>query len=321
MSITFLYPGTGAQYLGMGRDFNASVPPVRRFLDDLRDMLGYDLRKTMFRGPEESLFPDPKTPEPRTARVICALSLAIDHALRRGGVLPHRVAGRSTGEFTAAMAEGALGLREGFRVARDLERASLRVAAKTRGRLMSVFGMEEAAVRSVCRKVSREHGPCEMTTHLPLRKYSMVAGTAGTLRAFEREARARGRVRTVPSREAGPYHSPKLMGPHEAEMKAVLEGVPMRRPRVSIWCNLSGKASRSPEVIRKSLIRQVSQPVPWQDLIMGLIRAGTRCFVEVGPGMMLTEFSIKLPDRVRVLKTDTPAHLRATIRTLRRGRR
>ncbi len=317
MSVAFLYPGSGHQYRGMGRDFDSEVPAVRRFLDRCARTLGYDLRRTMFDGPEDVLHRPLHAENPSLfIEVICALSLSIDHVLRRAGVVPAAVAGRSLGEYTAAMAEGVFEIRAGFALLRRLTRMAQKDCRDHPGGLLTVFGLDHPGVLDLCRGVSRAKAPCELVTHFDYRRVSIVGGEHAALRAVKMRLRRMRGVRFVASPEAGAFHT-SLMRTHAEHVRRELRSVPARPPRAPIWCNATGRPVSSVRALRRNLSSQLDHSVRWREILMGMVRRGVKVFVEIAPGSMMTDFLVPLPPDVRVMRTDTPRRLRETLGRLR----
>jgi [acyl-carrier-protein] S-malonyltransferase len=307
----------------MGRDFDASVPPFRRFLDRLAASTGRELRPTMFRGPKSVLFPESTTSEPSLfMEVVVAMSLAVTEALARAGVRPDAVAGRSLGEYTAAAAAGALDAQTLLEAVRRLGRTGREICHRNlrreRCRMLTVFGLPRAEVEGLLRETA-PLGRCELATHMSHRRLSVVGGPLRALEEFKRRARRRGGARVVPCREGyrgGALHT-SWMSEHARIFRAELDGLPFRRAALPLWSAVDARPVRDGERIRELLCAQLDRPVLWEETVLGLARAGTRVFVEIAPGSMLTDFLFPLPEGVSVLRTDTPAALRAAIRQLR----
>lgn len=317
----FLFPGSGHQYLGMGRDLDAGHRAVRQFLDGLRSALGYDLRETMFDGPIATLMRPLESPTPSLfLEVISALSLAVFHAFEREGVAPDAVAGRSMGEYTALMACGSVSVTDGFALIKRIGAAAQRDCLDFPGELMTVYGLERRQAQGLCREVSRGGAVCELVSHFRANRVAVVGGSADAVELFKWRARELGAERFTPSPEAGAFHT-SLMRSHARLMRRELAAAAVRAPRCPIWCNFDGRPARSPAVLRHHLAAQLDHPVKWQEILEGLIARGFEVFVEMAPGRMLTEFLTPLPPRARVLPTDTPENLRAALNFLKPRRK
>lgn len=315
--VAFLFPGSGSQHLGMGRDFDAEFPEVRAYLDGLADELGVDLRRTMFEGPAELLDSPVTTKTPWLfMQAISALSLAVAEVFERRGLRPDALAGRSMGEYTALMAAGSVGRRDGFHLLRCFAEQAQRDWTAFPGRVLTAYGLARRDAARLCREAGKAE-PCELICHYAARRMAIVGGSAGAVAAFELRARAAGATRFSLSKEQGAIHTTLTAG-LARRMAAELAAVPVAAPRAPIWCNLDAKPAAAPSALRRRAAAQLDHPVLWEETISGMIAAGTRVFVEIAPGRMLTDFLVPLPEDVEVLPTDTPKRLREALRRLER---
>lgn len=317
--IAFLFPGSGSQYLGMGRDFNGEIGEVRSYLDILARELGVDLRRTMFDGPAELLQNPATTKEPWLfMQAISALSLAVAHALQRRGVVADALAGRSMGEYTALMAAGCVERREGFRLLRCFAEQAQEDWALRRGCVLTVYGLGRPDAERLCRQVVRSGEACELVCHYGARRMAVVGGSQAAVSAFETLAQAAGATRSSRSREEGAIHTTLTSG-LARRMARELSTAALRDPVAPIWCNYDARPAATAAVLRHRAAAQLDHPVLWEETISGMAAAGMSVFVEIAPGRMLTDFLVPLPAGVEVLSTDTPARLQEALKRL--GRR
>ena len=318
--IAFLFPGSGSQYLGMGRNFDADIPEVRDFFDSLARELGYDLRGVMFDGPEEDLFPTAAT----LAKIgtvslfmetTSALSLAVARVFEKRGVVPDALAGRSMGEYTALMAAGCVDRATGFRLLRDLGEHARKERPRV-GCVSTVFGLEKTQAEKICRVEARKRGPCEVICGYRARRMVVVGGTRTAVAEFEKQARAAGATKFIHSRQEWVAHT-SLNSGLARYMAGEMKTLRLRRPCAPIWCNYDARPAVTERVLRRRLAAQLDHPVFWEETIAGLVATGTKFFVELAPGRMLTDFLVPLPDGVEVLPTDTPQRLRAALERLK----
>ena len=314
--VAFLYPGSGSQYLGMGKDFNEEVPVVRQYLDGLAGALGYDLRRTMFDGPEEALFHPIASPTPSLfMEAISALSLAVARVFEKRGIVPDALAGRSMGEYTALMAAGCVDPADGFHLLRCFADQAQKDWSSLPGCVSTAFGLERSEAATISRAVTREIGPCEIICRYRARRMIVVGGAPDAVAAFEARARAAGATKFIRSKEEGAIHTTLTAG-LARRMARELKAIRLKRPSAPIWCNYDARPAETERVLRHRLAAQLDHPVLWEETIAGLAAAGTRFFVELAPGRMLTDFLVPLPDGVEVLPTDTPKRLREALRRL-----
>jgi [acyl-carrier-protein] S-malonyltransferase len=278
----FLFPGQGAQYVGMGRALCETLPAARDLFSQASRVLGYDLLDMCQRGPAERLnATDVSQP------ALFVASLAALESLR--GSEPEAIdecvatAGLSLGEYTALVFAGALDFTDGLRVVRRRGEAMQAAAEATPGGMVSVLGMEETAVRELCVK-ARGEGTLEVA-NLLCPGNTAVSGSQGACAALEGLVEAAG-GRTVRLAVAGAFHT-VLMKPADEVLAQELARVTLRPPRVPVWLNVDAQPHTDPEEIRSLLVRQVVQPVLWEQGLRGLLAAGCERFYEIGPGRVL----------------------------------
>jgi [acyl-carrier-protein] S-malonyltransferase len=280
--IAFLFPGQGAQAIGMGRAVCEALPAARKLFDDAAGILGYDLFDVCTKGPAERLnATDVSQP------ALYVASLAALESLKKSD--PAAVdacagtAGLSLGEYTALTFAGALDFADGLRVVRQRGRAMQSASEKTAGGMMSLLGLERHQVESICDEAAQA-GTIQVANLLCPGNIA-VSGRAEALTAAERLVSEKG-GRIVRLAVAGAFHT-DLMKPADEQLAAALAEVPMRHPRVPVWSNVDAQPHTEPEEIRRLLVRQVLSPVLWEQVIRNLMAEGFDKFYEIGPGRVL----------------------------------
>jgi [acyl-carrier-protein] S-malonyltransferase len=280
--IAFLFPGQGAQQVGMGRQLAETVPAARRLYDEAAEVLGYDLAGVCGNGPAERL-----NATAVSQPALFVTSLAALEALRLSDPAAvadcRAAAGLSLGEYTALVFAGALAFRDGLRVVQRRGEAMQAASDATPSGMVSIVGLEPARVEDLCAR-ARSAGTIEIA-NLLCPGNSVVSGTRAACDEVERLAGEAG-ARTVRLAVAGAFHT-DLMKPADAALADALAGVELRPPRLPVWSNVDARPHPSPEEIRRLLVRQVLQPVRWEETMRGLLAAGFDCFYEIGPGRVL----------------------------------
>jgi [acyl-carrier-protein] S-malonyltransferase len=280
--IAFLFPGQGAQAVGMGRQLSDTVPAARRLFDEAAEVLGYDLAAVCRDGPAERL-----NSTVISQPALFVTSLAALEALR--GSEPDAVtacgaaAGLSLGEYTALVFAGALGFCDGLRVVQRRGEAMQAAADATPSGMLSILGLEPDQVAELCAK-ARPGGTVEIA-NLLCPGNVVVSGTRAACDAVERLAGEAG-ARTVRLAVAGAFHT-SIMKPADKALAAALGGAQIRPPRVPVWSNVDAQPHSDPEEIRGLLVRQVLQPVLWEQTMRNLLAVGFDRFYEIGPGRVL----------------------------------
>jgi [acyl-carrier-protein] S-malonyltransferase len=280
--LAFLFPGQGVQAVGMGRQLCASLPAARRLFDEAAPVLGYDLAAVCRDGPAERL-----NSTAVSQPALFVTSLAALEALRDSepGTVAEcgAAAGLSLGEYTALVFAGALAFRDGLRVVQRRGEAMQAAADATPSGMVSILGLEPGQVGELCAR-ARPVGTIEIA-NLLCPANIVVSGTRAACDTVERMAAEAG-ARTVRLTVAGAFHT-SIMKPADEALAAALNGIEIRPPRVPVWSNVDAQPHSDPEEIRALLVRQVLQPVQWEQTMRNLLAAGFNRFYEIGPGRVL----------------------------------
>lgn len=281
--IAFLFPGQGAQTVGMGKRLYESVPAARQLYDRAGDVLGYDLAKLCFEGPAEQL-----------DSTICSqpalfvTSLAALESLRSESpdvVLGcEAAAGLSLGEYTAMVFAGVLDFESGLTLVQKRGAAMQEAADATASGMVSILGLERVEVEALCDK-ARGDDVLEIANLLCPGNIAISGSNAACLRAAEM-AQDAGAMKAVPLAVAGAFHT-QIMRPADERLAEALDGVTLQKPNIPVISNVDARAHDDPDEIRRLLIQQVLQPVMWEDSMRHLLEQGFDQFHEIGPGRVL----------------------------------
>ena len=280
--IAFLFPGQGAQTVGMARPLCDSLPAAKRLFDEAAAVLGYDLLDVCANGPAERL-----NSTVVSQPAIFVTSLAALESLRK--TEPEAVegctaaAGLSLGEYTALVFAGALSFRDGLRVVKRRGEAMQAAAEATPSGMVSVLTLEPAKVEELC-AATRAAGHLEVA-NLLCPGNVVVSGSLPACEAMEPLVEEAG-GRTVRLAVAGAFHT-ALLKPADEALAAALAEVEFRPPRVPVWSNVDARPHTDPAEIRQLLVRQVLRPVLWEETLRNLLAAGFDRFYEIGPGRVL----------------------------------
>jgi [acyl-carrier-protein] S-malonyltransferase len=277
MSIALLFAGQGAQKVGMGRSLHESSATVRQLYAQANEVLGWDLAKVSFEGPDEEL----------TQTRVCQPALfvhgmALLACLREQGRLDEvRYAlGLSLGEITALTAAGVFDFATGLRVVAERGRLMQQACEQTTGGMAAIIGEERAAVEQLCIECDIEAANFNAPGQI------IVSGEKTKVAATVEAAKARGFKRVMLLNVAGAYHS-RLMEPARAAFAAFLGDVIFAAPRFTVFTNTTGGAISDPLAIKEALVRQVVSPVRWEECMRAAVATGATGFWELGPGGVL----------------------------------
>jgi len=281
--IAFLFPGQGAQSVGMGWRLAESLPAVRRLYDRAAEVLGYDLAKLCFRGPAEEL---DSTVVSQPALFVT--SLAALESLRSESpevVLScEAAAGLSLGEYTAMVFADVMDFEAGLTLVQQRGAAMQEAADATPGGMVSILGLERVEVEALCDQ-ARQDDVLEIANLLCPGNIVISGSNAACERAAEM-GRTFGAMKSVPLAVAGAFHT-QIMRPADERLAEALADVPMHKPKIPVVSNVDARPHDDPEEIRQLLIQQVLQPVRWEDSMRYLLEQGFGQFYEVGPGRVL----------------------------------
>jgi [acyl-carrier-protein] S-malonyltransferase len=280
---TFLFPGQGAQVVGMGKVLYENLPAARGLFDQARDILGYDLADMCFHGPEAKL-----NSTVVSQPAIFVVSLAALESLRQSNpqVISEcsATAGLSLGEYTALVFAGALNFEEGLRLVQRRGEAMQAAADATPSGMVSVLGLERERVEALCQR-AQSAGRLWLSNFLGPGNL-VVSGEKAACDEVERLAPEFGAMKTIRLAVAGAFHT-EIMKPADEQLAQALARASLQPARIPVWSNVDARPHTDPAEIRYLLVRQVLQPVLWEDTMRNLLAAGFDHFYEIGPGRVL----------------------------------
>jgi [acyl-carrier-protein] S-malonyltransferase len=280
----FLFPGQGAQSVGMGATVCSQVPAARALFDRAAEVLGYDLYSLCTEGPADKL---DSTVYSQPALFVCGLA-ALEQLKQNSPELVERcsaTAGLSLGEYTALVFAGVMDFETGLRVVQERGRAMQAAADATSSGMVSVLGMEREEVQKLCDE-ARSDQVLEIA-NLLCPGNIVVSGETAACERIVTLATAAGAMKVIPLAVAGAFHT-KLMQSAVERLRAALAEVPLKRPRIPIISNVDARPHDDPNEIRELLIKQVCSQVRWEDSMRYLLDdIGITQFYELGPGRVL----------------------------------
>ena len=275
----FVFPGQGAQFVGMGKDLYENNPLAKELFEKANDILGYRITDIMFSGTDEEL-KQTKVTQPAVFlhSVITALCMGDDFK-------PEMVGGHSLGEFSALVAAGALSFEDGLRLVYARAMAMQKACEAAPSTMAAIVGMEDETIENICKEVSTE-GNIVVPANYNCPGQLVISGNIEAVNAACEKLKAAGAKRALKLKVGGAFHSP-LMEPARTELQAAIETTTFNVPVCPVYQNVSTVAETCPDTIKKNLIAQLTAPVRWTQSVQNMIADGADHFIELGPGSVL----------------------------------
>ncbi|OZQ60633.1 [acyl-carrier-protein] S-malonyltransferase [Paenibacillus sp. VTT E-133280] len=296
--IAFVFPGQGAQAVGMGKDVYDALPNSRAVFEKGDEVLGFPLSKLIFEGPDSDL-----KQTVNTQPALLTASVAYLEALREQGMKPDYVAGHSLGEYSALVAAGVLSYEDAVTLVRLRGRFMEEAVPGGQGAMAAVLGAEREALAVLCQTISEESGVVELA-NVNCPGQIVVSGSQEGVNGVVQRVKEAGGKRAIPLEVSGPFHS-SMMRAAADRLAEELKKVTFNPPNVPVIVNVTASPVTDPEEIRELLVRQVYSPVLWQDSIEWLIADGVDTFVEIGSGSVLAGLIRKIDKTVKVININT----------------
>lgn len=284
----FVFPGQGAQFVGMGKALYENNPIAKEMFDKANEILGFNITDLMFNGTDEDLRQTKVTqPAIFLHSVILAKTMGDDFN-------PDMVAGHSLGEFSALVAAGALSFEDGLRLVSARAQAMQKACEKTPSTMAAVLALPDAKVEELCASVT-EGVVVPANYNCP--GQVVISGSIEGVDAACAKMLEAGAKRALKLKVGGAFHSP-LMEPARAELADAIAHTDFHAPQCPVYQNVNAEPQTDPEAIKKNLIAQLTAPVRWTQSVQNMIAAGADTFIEVGPGAVLQGLVKKISSEV-----------------------
>jgi [acyl-carrier-protein] S-malonyltransferase len=276
MKKAYVFPGQGAQFVGMGKDLYDNNPLAKELFEKANEILGFRITDLMFAGTDEDLRQTKVTqPAIFLHSVILAKTLGAEFA-------PEMTAGHSLGEFSALVAAGALSFEDGLKLVSARAQAMQKACEKQPSTMAAVLGLEDAKVEELCASVEGIVVPANYNCPGQL----VISGEIEAIQKACEVAKAAGAKRALVLSVGGAFHSP-LMEPARVELEEAIARTQFSAPVCPVYQNVNAQPQTDPEVIKQNLIAQLTSPVRWTQTVQNMIADGATWFRELGPGTVL----------------------------------
>jgi [acyl-carrier-protein] S-malonyltransferase len=310
MKIAFLFPGQGAQRVGMGAALTREFEPARRVFEEADEALGFALSSLCFEGPDEELRLTANT-QPATL----ANSIAAWRAFQSEyGLTPELAAGHSLGEYSALVAAGAIAFADAIKAVRERGRLMQEACSPGQGTMAALLGLDRAAVETICAEASTDT-ELAVPANFNAPGQTVISGHAAAVRRAVELAKKRGGGASMELKVSAPFHCP-LMRPARDGMFTVLEELTISPLRFGVIANATAEINRDPARVKDLLIEQITSSVRWEESMAVLTAAGVTEAIEFGQGRVLGGLMRRINRNIKVHGTDDPKSLRAATTAL-----
>ena len=279
MSKAYVFPGQGAQFVGMGKDLYENNAKAKELFDKANEILGYRITDIMFEGTDEDL-KQTKVTQPAVFLHSVITALCLDD------FKPDMVAGHSLGEFSALTAAGALTFEDGLRLVYARAMAMQKACEATPSTMAAIIGLPDEAIEKICAEVSKE-GNVVVPANYNSPGQVVISGNVEAVKEACAKLKEAGAKRALPLAVGGAFHSP-LMEPARVELAKAIEAAPVSQPVCPVYQNVDALPHTDPKEIKDNLLKQLTAPVRWTQSVQHMLADGMTEFVECGPGTVLT---------------------------------
>ena len=275
----FVFPGQGAQFVGMGKDLYDNNPLAKDLFEKANEILGYRITDIMFEGTDDEL-KQTKVTQPAVFlhSVISAMCMGDDFK-------PEMTAGHSLGEFSALVAAGALSFDDGLRLVYARAMATQKACEKEPSTMAAIVGLADEKIEDICNSINRE-GYVVVPANYNCPGQLVISGNVEAINEACAKIKEAGAKRALPLKVGGAFHSP-LMQSAKDELQAAIEKTTIHEPKCPIYQNVDGKPHTDTNEIKQNLIAQLTSSVRWTQCVQNMIADGADDFTECGPGKAL----------------------------------
>lgn len=275
--LAWVYPGQGSQFVGMGQGLAENSPRAHKLFETANEILGHDLTKIMFEGPEEEL---KQTINTQAAVLIC--SVAVDIELRAKGLAPAVVAGHSLGEYAALYGAGVLDFETVLRLVKYRSELMADAGRTEPGTMAAIIGFDDAKLKALCEAT----GGAVVVANYNAPRQTVISGTVAGVTEMVEKCKEAGAKRAVTLPVSGAFHSPLMREPARL-LAEMIAKTPFADAQVPVITNADGLPHTSGDEIRALLVEQMTSSVLWTKCMAAIQRFGVDAIVEVGPGKVL----------------------------------
>ena len=283
----FVFPGQGAQFVGMGKDLYDNNELAKELFEKANDILGYRITDIMFSGTDDEL-KQTKVTQPAVFLHSVISALCMGEAFQ-----PAMTAGHSLGEFSALVAAGALSFEDGLKLVYARAMAMQKACEAAPSTMAAIIALPFETIEQICEEVSKEGKGVVVPANYNCPGQLVISGNIDAINEACEKLKAAGAKRALPLKVGGAFHSP-LMQPAKDELQAAIEATEIKEPKCPVYQNVDGKPHTDPVEIKQNLIAQLTSSVRWAQSVENMIADGADDFTECGPGKALQGMIVKI---------------------------
>lgn len=287
----YVFPGQGAQFVGMGKDLYEQHPLAKTMFDQANEILGFNITEEMFNGTDEGL------KQTRITQPAVFLHSVIAAKCLGDSFQPDMVAGHSLGEFSALVANGVLCFEDGLKLVYKRAMAMQAACELKPSTMAAVLGLEDEKVETICEGI--ENGVV-VAANYNCPGQLVISGDVDAINNACEQLKAAGAKRALVLQVGGAFHSP-LMKPAEDELAQAIEQTQFNTPICPVYQNVSAEAVSDPNLIKANLLKQLTAPVKWTQCVQAMVKDGATQFTELGPGKVLQGLVKKIAPEAEII--------------------
>lgn len=303
--LAFVFPGQGAQKVGMGKDFYDNYDVAKKMFKEADEVLGYSIMKMCFEGPEEDL-----KLTANTQPAILTISCIANEILKENGIQPEITGGHSLGEYSALVAAGVLNFQDAVALVHKRGSYMQEAVPVGEGGMAAIIGVDRDKIVEVCQQVSAESPVQAVNFNCP--GQIVIAGATKGVELAVEELKAAGAKKAVILPVSAPFHS-TLMKPAAEKLAVELDKVTISDAKIPVVANVSAEILTKAEDIKASLVAQAASPVLWEDCVARMKEFGADVLLEAGPGKTLCGFNRRIDKTITSLNVEDVASLEKSL--------